>query len=182
MGAAAGAEPCEAVGPAFRAERKPPPPTPASFRRVVRLLHVGHALACPSRPKAGEDRIPRSGNAAGNRRYLDEKETLVFPRGTGWAGDRGGAGPASDDALARGIGPVYLVVVSPLENIVEDLKTLPPARLEVAADFVHRLKRISEEERQAILIRTAGVLSPEEADELERAIEDGCESVDEHGW
>jgi hypothetical protein len=72
--------------------------------------------------------------------------------------------------------------VSPLENIVEDLKTLPPARLEVAADFVHRLKRISEEERQAILIRTAGVLSPEEADELERAIEDGCESVDEHGW
>ena len=77
---------------------------------------------------------------------------------------------------------MYLVVVSPLENIVEDLKTLPPARLEVAADFVHRLKRISEEERQAILIRTAGVLSPEEADELERAIEDGCESVDEHGW
>ena len=46
--------------------------------------------------------------------------------------------------------PVYLEVVSPLENIVEDLKSLPPARLEVAADFVHRLRRISEEERQAI--------------------------------
>ena len=63
--------------------------------------------------------------------------------------------------------------VSPLESIVEDLKA--PARLEVAADFVHRLKRISEEERQAILARTAGALSPEEADELERVIEEGCD-------
>jgi hypothetical protein len=77
---------------------------------------------------------------------------------------------------------MYLEVVSPIENIVEDLKTLPPARLEVAADFVHRLKRISEEERQAIFIRTAGSLSPEEADELERVIEDGCERIDERGW
>jgi len=41
------------------------------------------------------------------------------------------------------------------------------AKLEVAADFVHRLSRISEEERQAIFTRTAGALSPEEADELE---------------
>ena len=78
--------------------------------------------------------------------------------------------------------PVYLELVSPLENIVEDLKSLPPARLEVAADFVQRLKRISEEERQAILARTAGALSPEEADELERVIEEGCENIDEHGW
>jgi hypothetical protein len=46
-------------------------------------------------------------------------------------------------------------VVSPLETIVEDLKALPPARLEVAADFVQRLRRISEEDRQAIFTRTA---------------------------
>lgn len=72
--------------------------------------------------------------------------------------------------------------MSPLENIVEDLKSLPPAKLEVAADFVQRLKRISQEERQAILARTAGALSPEEADELERVIEEGCEKIDEHGW
>ncbi len=75
-----------------------------------------------------------------------------------------------------------LKVVSPLENIVEDLKALPPAKLEVAADFVHRLKRTSEEERQAIFTRTAGALSPEEADELERVIEEGCEKIDERGW
>jgi hypothetical protein len=72
--------------------------------------------------------------------------------------------------------------VSSLENIVEDLKALPPARLEVAADFVHRLKRISEEERQAIFVRTSGILSSEEATELERVIDEGCEKIDERGW
>lgn len=85
-------------------------------------------------------------------------------------------------AVANGAKPVYLRVVSPLEHIVDDLKTLPSAKLEVAADFVHRLKRISEEERQAIFTRTAGALSPEEADELERVIVEGCEKIDEHGW
>ena len=72
--------------------------------------------------------------------------------------------------------------MSPLDSIFEDLKALPPARLEVAADLVHRLKRISEEERQAIFTRTAGALSAEEADELERVIEEGCEKIDERGW
>jgi hypothetical protein len=74
------------------------------------------------------------------------------------------------------------VNVSPLENIVEDLKTLPPGRLEVAADLVHRLSRISEEERQAILAQTFGSLSAEDADAMEKAIEEGCEQVNEHGW
>jgi hypothetical protein len=84
--------------------------------------------------------------------------------------------------LARISIPVYRELVSPLENILEDLKTLPPAKLEVAADFVHRLKRISDEERQAILTRTAGALAPEDADEMERLIEEGCERIDEDGW
>jgi hypothetical protein len=77
---------------------------------------------------------------------------------------------------------VYLEVVSPLENIVEHLRSLPPARLEVAADFVHRLKRIGEEDRLAILAQTTGSLSPEGADAMEKAIEEGCEQVNEHGW
>lgn len=72
--------------------------------------------------------------------------------------------------------------MNPLEAIVEDLRSLPPAKLAAAADFVYRLKRISEEERQAILTHTAGVLSPEEADELNRIIEEGCERVGESGW
>lgn len=72
--------------------------------------------------------------------------------------------------------------MSRLESIVEELKTLPPARLEAAADFVHRLKRISEEERQALLAQTCGSLSAEDADAMEKAIEEGCEQINEHGW
>jgi len=75
-----------------------------------------------------------------------------------------------------------LKVVSPLENIVEDLKTLPPDRLEMAANFIRRLKPISQAEREAALARTFGCLSPEEADEMERVIEEGCESIHEQGW
>jgi hypothetical protein len=75
-----------------------------------------------------------------------------------------------------------LINVSPLEDIVEDLKSLSPAKLQAAADFVHRLKRISEEERQAILSQTAGSLSAEDADAMEKAIEEGCEQINEHGW
>jgi len=77
---------------------------------------------------------------------------------------------------------VYLEVVSPLENIVEDLKALPPDRLEMAASFIRRLKPISQVEREAALARTFGCLSPEDADAMEKAIEEGCEQVDEHGW
>jgi len=73
------------------------------------------------------------------------------------------------------------VVASPLESIVEDLKAPPPARLEAAADIVHRFTRMSEEERQAILTRTAGAPSPGQADELNRSIEEGCETIDESG-
>jgi hypothetical protein len=69
--------------------------------------------------------------------------------------------------------------VSSFDSIIEDLRTLPPTRLEIAADFVHRLAHTSEEERQAIFTRTAGALSREEADELDRVIEANCENIDE---
>ena len=73
---------------------------------------------------------------------------------------------------------MYLEVVSPLENIFEDLKALPPDRLEMAASFIRRLKPSSQVEREAALARTFGCLSPEEADEMERVIEEGCEQID----
>ncbi len=72
--------------------------------------------------------------------------------------------------------------MSYLENIFEDLKALPPDRLEMAASFIRRLKPISQVEREAALARTLGCLSTEEADEMERVIEEGCEQIDEHGW
>ncbi|MBV8845883.1 MAG: hypothetical protein JO307_23990 [Bryobacterales bacterium] len=72
--------------------------------------------------------------------------------------------------------------MSRLEAIVEDLRSLPPNKLDAAAAFVHRLKLMSEEERQAVLARTSGGLSTEEADEFNRIIEEGCERIDESGW
>lgn len=74
------------------------------------------------------------------------------------------------------------MVVSPLENIVEDLKALPPDRLELAADYIRRLTPVSPAEREAALARTFGCLSPDEADELERIIEEGCEQINERAW
>ena len=72
--------------------------------------------------------------------------------------------------------------MSPLDSILKDLKALPPDRLEMAADFIRRLKPISDVEREAALARTFGCLSPEEADEMERVIEEGCEQINEHAW
>jgi hypothetical protein len=72
--------------------------------------------------------------------------------------------------------------VSKLEAIVEELKTLPPNRLESAADYIHKLKTISDAERIAIIDRTSGSLTPEEGEELARIIEEGCEQIDERDW
>ena len=72
--------------------------------------------------------------------------------------------------------------MSPLENIFEDLKALSPDRLAMAANYIRQLKPISQAEREAALARTFGCLSPEEADEMEKAIEEGCEQIDEDGW
>jgi hypothetical protein len=76
----------------------------------------------------------------------------------------------------------YKEAVSKLETIVEELKTLPPDRLDSAADYIHRLKTISRDERTAILERTAGSLTAEEGNELARIIEEGFERIDERDW
>jgi hypothetical protein len=72
---------------------------------------------------------------------------------------------------------VYLEIVSRLETIVEDLKTLPPDRLEMAASYIRLLKPIGKEERDAALARTFGCLSQEDADAMLEAIEEGCENT-----
>jgi hypothetical protein len=72
--------------------------------------------------------------------------------------------------------------MSSLEAIVEELKTLPPSQLAQAVDFIHRLKAVSQAGRQAILERTFGSLTEEEAAEMERVIEQGCEQIDERDW
>jgi len=72
--------------------------------------------------------------------------------------------------------------MSRLEAIVEDLRSLPPDKLEMAADYIRRLKPVGDEARREALDRTFGCLSLMEADELDRIIEEGCEQINEHGW
>ncbi len=66
--------------------------------------------------------------------------------------------------------------------IVEELKTLPPPKLEEAAALIHGLRETSRAERLAALRRSASILSPADGAELERIIEENCERIDPREW
>jgi hypothetical protein len=68
--------------------------------------------------------------------------------------------------------------MSTLEIVVEELKSLPPARQQQAASFIHRLKKIAATEKQAALDAAFGCMSPEEADQFQHRINEGCERID----
>lgn len=72
--------------------------------------------------------------------------------------------------------------VSTLETIVEELRTLPPQKLEEAATLIHGLRETARAERRAALERSAAILSDAEGAELERVIEEGCEKIDARDW
>jgi hypothetical protein len=72
--------------------------------------------------------------------------------------------------------------MSALESIVEELKTLPPKKLAVAADYIHQLKSSTDAERHRALDRAYGCLTEEEADSMEKAIETSCERIDASQW
>ena len=72
--------------------------------------------------------------------------------------------------------------MSALEAIIEDLKVLSPGKVDDAAWFVHALVVDSTQSRDAVLKRTATALSSEDVDEMEKAIADTCEDVDDHVW
>ena len=71
--------------------------------------------------------------------------------------------------------------MSRIDAIVEDLKILPPERLEEAAAYIHQLRQASQAQRLEALRATAGALTAAEADDLAKAIDD-CERADESGW
>lgn len=72
--------------------------------------------------------------------------------------------------------------MSTFEAIVEELRTLPPPKLEEAASFIHRLREATQAERLAALERSADILSDAEGAELERVIGEGCEKIDARDW
>jgi len=63
-----------------------------------------------------------------------------------------------------------------INHIVEDLRSLPPQKQDVAADLIRRLKATGEGSSPLSLSLTSGSITDAEASELERIIEDGCES------
>ncbi|MGH8021608.1 MAG: hypothetical protein ACREIA_25660 [Opitutaceae bacterium] len=69
-----------------------------------------------------------------------------------------------------------------METIVEDLRALPPPKLEEAATLIHRLRDNARSERLAALRRSASILSDEDGAELERIIEENCERIDPRDW
>jgi hypothetical protein len=69
--------------------------------------------------------------------------------------------------------------VNSFELALAKLKSLPPASQVQVVDYIHQLHEATRSERLEALWKTAGCLTPEEADALEKAIEDRCERVDE---
>ena len=69
-----------------------------------------------------------------------------------------------------------------METIVEELKALPPPKLEEAAALIHGLRAKTRAERLVALRRSASILSEADGVELERIIEENCERVDPRDW
>jgi hypothetical protein len=79
-------------------------------------------------------------------------------------------------------GSSHTPVMSTLDTIVAELKTLPPPKLEEAADFVRRLHANKHSDRVVALERAASLLTEKDGAELAHAIEDGCEKIDGSDW
>ena len=68
--------------------------------------------------------------------------------------------------------------MSQIEAVVNELKQLPPAKLQQVVDLVQRLRQTEQAERQRALAETAGVMSAAEADAFQRSIDEACERVE----
>lgn len=68
--------------------------------------------------------------------------------------------------------------MSQIELIIEELKTLPQAKVDEAARFVHQLRENSYQSRQQAFASAFGCLSGEEADLFQKTIDEGCERIE----
>ena len=66
--------------------------------------------------------------------------------------------------------------------MVEELKSLLPAKLAEAVGLIHKLKLADHSGPKLALDRAFGCLTPAEADEMERAIAVNCENIDVSRW
>jgi hypothetical protein len=75
--------------------------------------------------------------------------------------------------------------MSIIEQVVEALKTLPPAEQRQVLGYVEGLAQASSALRSPSgvkLLKYAGAFSPDFLDEMEASIEEGCEQVDLNEW
>lgn len=69
------------------------------------------------------------------------------------------------------------------EEIIRRLDTLPPNLQERVLGYVQALTSTEVYSIPGVdLLRFAGTISPEDIDAMDKAIEEGCEKVDPHGW
>lgn len=68
--------------------------------------------------------------------------------------------------------------MSSLELAVATLRSLPEAFQGQAVEFIHKLHAASRQERLEALRKTEGCLSADEADAMERSIEESFERID----
>lgn len=72
--------------------------------------------------------------------------------------------------------------MSTLEMIVEDLKALPPPKLEEAASLIHGLRGNGLAKREEALRQSSSILSSSDGAELEKIIAENCERIDPNEW
>lgn len=66
---------------------------------------------------------------------------------------------------------IYLIM-STIENIVEDLRYLPKDRFAAAAEVIHKMREDYMADRNSIIDETAGSLSEEEASVFQEALQE----------
>jgi hypothetical protein len=69
-----------------------------------------------------------------------------------------------------------------LEAIIRELESLPTEKQKQAGQFIRQLRESERKKRTSSLKAIARTMSPQEVDEFERIIEEGCEQVNPYGW
>ena len=67
-------------------------------------------------------------------------------------------------------------------QIIRELDNMSEAELQRALSSVRSVKRPEGISGEEFIKRVSGLFSPEDADEMIKAIEEGCENIDEEGW
>jgi hypothetical protein len=67
-------------------------------------------------------------------------------------------------------------------DILKELEMLPERELEAAARYVHLLRERRKSERLRALTELQGSLKGKDGEAFAKAIEEGCEQIDESSW